>query len=320
MITEKIEQISVFFPCYNEQDNISKLVEDALKVLDAVAEDYQIIIVNDGSADKTEEIAKELAGKYDRVELASHEVNRGYGAALRTGFNKANKELVFYTDSDNQFDIGELPKLIELRNKYDIVSGYRIKRQDPWIRKVNAAIFNIALFVLFGLRVRDVDCAFKLYKRELFDKIEIKSDGALVDAEILIKAKKLGYKIGIISGGFNFFGKYLQKKLGIDYVFANVLEISDGKVTGKITGDIIDGPKKAEILKTIATVENISLEQTIAIGDGANDLAMISAAGLGVAFHAKPILKENAGKAISSVGLDGLLYLMGISEREIQQK
>jgi phosphoserine phosphatase len=132
--------------------------------------------------------------------------------------------------------------------------------------------------------------------------------------------KKLGYKIGIISGGFNYFGKYLQKKLGIDYVFANVLEISDGKVTGKITGDIIDGPKKAEILKTIATVENISLEQTIAIGDGANDLPMISAAGLGVAFHAKPIVKENAGKAISSVGLDGLLYLMGISEREIRQK
>lgn len=132
--------------------------------------------------------------------------------------------------------------------------------------------------------------------------------------------KKLGYKIGIISGGFNYFGKYLQKKLGIDYVFANVLEISDGKVTGKITGDIIDGPKKAEILKTIATVENISLEQTIAIGDGANDLPMISAAGLGVAFHAKPIVKENAGKTISSVGLDGLLYLMGISEREIQQK
>ena len=131
--------------------------------------------------------------------------------------------------------------------------------------------------------------------------------------------KRLGYKIGIISGGFDYFGAYLQNKLGLDYVFANVLEIKDGRVTGKITGDIIDGPKKAEILKTIATVENISLQQTIALGDGANDLHMISIAGLGIAYHAKPVVKENAEKSISSVGLDGLLYLMGISEREIQQ-
>jgi len=129
--------------------------------------------------------------------------------------------------------------------------------------------------------------------------------------------KKLGYKIGIISGGFDYFGEYLLNKLGLDYVFANVLEIKNGKVTGNITGDIIDGPRKAEILKTIATVENISLQQTIAVGDGANDLHMISIAGLGVAYHAKPVVKENAEQSISSVGLDGLLYLMGISEREI---
>ena len=132
--------------------------------------------------------------------------------------------------------------------------------------------------------------------------------------------KRLGYKIGIISGGFDYFGEYLQKKLGLDYVFANVLEIENGKVTGNITGDIIDGPKKAEILKTIARVENISLQQTIALGDGANDLHMISIAGLGIAYHAKPVVKENAEQSISSVGLDGLLYLIGISEREIQQK
>jgi phosphoserine phosphatase len=132
--------------------------------------------------------------------------------------------------------------------------------------------------------------------------------------------KKLGYKIGIISGGFDFFGEYLQNKLGMDYVFANVLEIENGEITGNISGDIIDGPKKAELLKTIATVENISLQQTIAVGDGANDLPMISIAGLGIAFHAKPIVKENTEQSISSVGLDGLLYLMGISEREIQLK
>ena len=131
--------------------------------------------------------------------------------------------------------------------------------------------------------------------------------------------KSLGYKVGIISGGFEYFGRQLQAKLGLDYVFANQLEIVDGKLTGKLKGDIIDGPKKAEILKTIAMVENINLEQTIAVGDGANDLPMLNVAGLGVAFHAKPIVRASADKAITSVGLDGLLYLMGISEREIRQ-
>jgi phosphoserine phosphatase len=142
------------------------------------------------------------------------------------------------------------------------------------------------------------------------------TDGA---ERVVSTLKGLGYKLGIISGGFDFFGKYFQAKLGFDYVFANQLEIADGKLTGRLKGDIIDGPKKAEILKTLAMVENISLEQTIAVGDGANDLPMLHAAGLGVAFHAKPIVRANADRSISSVGLDGLLYLMGISEREIRQ-
>jgi phosphoserine phosphatase len=105
--------------------------------------------------------------------------------------------------------------------------------------------------------------------------------------------------------------------LGLDYVFTNGLEIKDGKITGNVSGEIIDGPRKAEILKTIAIVENINLQQTIAVGDGSNDLPMISIAGLGIAFHAKPVVKQKAQQSISSVGLDGLLYLMGISEREI---
>ena len=161
------------------------------------------------------------------------------------------------------------------------------------------------------------------YLRGLDEKVllEVAQNLTLTEgAERVINAlKRLGYKIGIISGGFDYFGKYLQNMLGLDYVFANALEIRDGKVTGNIAGDIIDGPKKAEILKTIATVENINLQQTIALGDGANDLHMISIAGLGIAYHAKPLVKENAEKSISSIGLDGLLYLMGISEREIQQ-
>lgn len=128
--------------------------------------------------------------------------------------------------------------------------------------------------------------------------------------------KRLGYKIAVISGGFTYFGRHLQQRLGIDYVYANELEIVAGKLTGEVRGEIIDGPKKAELLEEIARQEEIRLEQTIAVGDGANDLPMLNRAGLGIAFHAKPIVREGARQAISTLGLDGVLYLMGIRDRE----
>ena len=135
-------------------------------------------------------------------------------------------------------------------------------------------------------------------------------------AEKLVSTlKRLGYKTAILSGGFNYFGKYLQEKLKIDYVYANELEIVDGKVTGNVTGTVVDGKRKAELLQDIARKENISLEQSIAVGDGANDLPMLSIAGLGIAFRAKPIVKKSAKQSISTLGLDGILYLLGISDR-----
>ena len=127
---------------------------------------------------------------------------------------------------------------------------------------------------------------------------------------------KLGYKTAILSGGFQYFGEFLQHKLGIDYVYANELEIKGGKVTGRVTGTVVDGARKAELLREIAARENLSLEQVIAVGDGANDLPMLSLAGLGIAFRAKPIVKESAKHAISTLGLDGILYLIGYSDRE----
>ena len=137
-------------------------------------------------------------------------------------------------------------------------------------------------------------------------------------AEHLITTlRKIGYKTAIISGGFQYFGKYLQKNLGIDYVFANELEIVDGKVTGKVSGTIVDAERKAEILRELAIKESISLDQIIAVGDGANDLPMLSIAGLGIAFHAKPLVKQSARHSISNLGLDGILYLIGVRDRDL---
>ena len=128
--------------------------------------------------------------------------------------------------------------------------------------------------------------------------------------------KKLGYKTVILSGGFTYFGRALQRRFGFDYVFANDLEIENGFVTGEITSEIVDGERKAELLASIAQHEGFSLQQTIAVGDGANDLPMLSTAGLGIAFHAKPIVKESANYSLNKFGIDGILYLMGLSEKE----
>lgn len=137
-------------------------------------------------------------------------------------------------------------------------------------------------------------------------------------AERLISnLRALGYKTAILSGGFNYFGQYLQKKLGIDYVFANELEIENGLVTGRVIEPVVDGQRKADLLRELAEKEGIRLEQTIAVGDGANDLPMLSIAGLGIAFRAKPLVRENARNSISTLGLDGILYLLGYRDRDI---
>jgi len=133
---------------------------------------------------------------------------------------------------------------------------------------------------------------------------------------LIATLKKLGYKVAILSGGFTYFGNHLKKLLGVDYVFANELDIRDGRLTGTIRGDIVDGPGKANLLREIAGKENLDLNQVIAVGDGANDLPMLDQAGLGIAFHAKPVVRQGAGQAISNLGLDAILYFIGIRDRE----
>ena len=137
---------------------------------------------------------------------------------------------------------------------------------------------------------------------------------------LMFVLKRYGYKIAILSGGFTYFAEYLQKKFGIDYVYANELEIENGKLTGRYLGDVVDGKRKAELLRLIAQVEKVDIAQTIAVGDGANDLPMLSLAGLGIAFHAKPKVKANARQAINTIGLDGVLYFLGFKDSYLEER
>jgi glycosyltransferase involved in cell wall biosynthesis len=187
--------ITVFFPCYNEQGNVRRVTQQAVDVLDKLGVDYEVIIVDDGSADETGRIADELAAGNSRVRVVHHPHNLGYGAALQSGFRAATKTLVFHTDGDGQFDLAELPPLLALIGEYDIVCGYRMNRQDNALRRFNGWAWTRLVRLLFSLNVRDVDCAFKLYRRDIFDHIRMESSGALISTEILARAARKGYRI-----------------------------------------------------------------------------------------------------------------------------
>ncbi len=190
--------ITVFFPCYNEEANVERTTQAALAALQRLSDDFEIIIVNDGSKDKTGEIADRLAREHPQVRAVHNNPNLGYGGALQRGFREATKPWVFCTDGDGQFDFEEIDRLLPLLDRYDIVSAYRLNRQDSFVRKFNAFGWTSLVNLVFGLWLRDIDCAFKIFPRSLFDRIEMKSMGALIDAEVLARAKRLGYTIGQI--------------------------------------------------------------------------------------------------------------------------
>ncbi len=179
---------------YNEEGNIEQAVTSALAVLAGVADQYEVIVVDDGGRDRTGAIADRLAAANPHVRVVHHPVNRGYGAALRSGFQAATYPLVVLVDGDNQFDLGELPALLRAINGRDIVSGYRITRHDPAVRRLNAFMYNRMARVLFQIPVRDVNCGFKLYRRDLLERLlpQLRSTGALINVEILARARKLG--------------------------------------------------------------------------------------------------------------------------------
>jgi len=191
----KLKSLSVFFPAYNEEANVERMVLNFNAILPQVADNYEIIIVNDGSKDGTREIADRLVKEDQKVRAVHLEKNQGYGAAVRSGIKACTKEYLFFTDGDGQFDVSQLSLLIPLVSEYDGVIGFRLNRQDPWVRKLNAWAWNRLVRLMFGLKVRDIDCAFKLFHRKVFKVIELESTGAMISTEMLVKIKDKGYRL-----------------------------------------------------------------------------------------------------------------------------
>ncbi len=188
-------QLSIVVPFYNEEENVRSTVAAIQQHIVPRVRESEILLVNDGSHDATRRICEELAAAEPGIRALHHPRNLGYGAALRTGFSAARYPWIFYTDGDLQFDLAEITKLLPLVEGADIVTGHRIDRQDPWHRRFNAGVYNTTMKVLFGVPCRDLDCAFKIYRKSIFDSITTQSDGILISGEILVQAARQGLVI-----------------------------------------------------------------------------------------------------------------------------
>ena len=195
----RVPRLSYFFPAHNEEANLEALVAETLESLPAIADQFEIIAVDDGSKDRTAEIADRLAAEHpDVVRVVHHPVNRGYGGALRSGFEASRYELLAFTDGDRQFRVADLARLtarLAEPDRPDVVAGYRIKRADPVIRIVYARTYKLANRIFFGLKVKDVDCACKLFRREALEGVRVESGGAFFSAELLIKVQAAGRSV-----------------------------------------------------------------------------------------------------------------------------
>lgn len=198
-MTARLARLSYFFPAHDEEANLRGLVEEALEVLPTLADTFEIIAVDDGSRDRTGAIADELAAAHpDIVRAVHHPANRGYGEALRSGFAASRYEFVAFTDGDRQFRVADLGRLIERQAAPDapaVVVGYRIRRADPMVRTLYAKAYRLANRIFFGLQVRDVDCACKLFRRETLEGIRVESGGAFFSAELLIRLRVRGHEV-----------------------------------------------------------------------------------------------------------------------------
>jgi glycosyltransferase involved in cell wall biosynthesis len=192
---KSLTSLTIFFPCYNEAENIGSMIEQAIQVGENYGVDYEVIIVDDGSRDNSAEIVRGWASRNPRIRLVQHAKNFGYGAALRSGIQNATKDFLFLVDGDNQFQLAEIEKLFSKIDSCDVVTGFRISRKDKSHRRLNGFLWTNLTRLVFGIPVRDVDCAFKLFRRRRLEGIELKSNHLLIHAEILARLKKKGCRI-----------------------------------------------------------------------------------------------------------------------------
>ena len=188
-------RLSLVFPVFDEEDNVGPLLEAALALAPRLATPFEIVVVDDGSRDRSPAIVATLCRRDPRVRLLRHPANRGYGAALRSGLRAARGELVFFTDADLQFDLAELATLLAHADACDLVVGYRAPRRDPWRRRALAWGHRLVVRALFGLAVRDIDCAFKVFRRPVIEALPLASIGAFVNTELLLRARRAGFRI-----------------------------------------------------------------------------------------------------------------------------
>jgi len=191
----KLTSLTVFFPCFNEAANLEKLINEALVILPEIADIFEVIIVDDGSQDETVKIVQNLQKTHPEIKLVRHPINLGYGAALRTGFGAAKYDWTFFADGDLQFELADLKKFVPETTNYLAVIGFRQNRADGGMRVFNASLFKLYINLLFRLHVKDIDCAFKLFKTSLVQSIKLESTGAFTSAELLYKLKKRGITI-----------------------------------------------------------------------------------------------------------------------------
>jgi len=190
----KLSGLSVFFPCFNEAENVEVLLQNALSVIPHYAEKFELIVINDGSRDNTKKQVLKLAKLYPQIKLINHQENLGYGAALKSGFKAARYPWVFFTDADLQFDLKELKEFIPFTKDYQAIIGFRLKRAEGKSRTFNAKLFKSFIDLLFRVHVKDIDCAFKLFATKLVQSFDLESNGAFLSAELLYKLKKQNVK------------------------------------------------------------------------------------------------------------------------------
>lgn len=201
-MANKKPSISAFFPAYNDGGTIASMVVMATVVLQELTDDFEVIVVNDGSQDFTGDVLKKLEESLSHVRIVTHKKNRGYGGALRTGFKSATKDLIFYTDGDAQYDVQDLRSLYaKMTDDVDMVQGYKISRNDPWYRKIIGPTYHFTVKTMFGLHLRDVDCDFRLIRREVFDKVRLTRNSGVICVELMKKIEDNGFTIAEVPVG-----------------------------------------------------------------------------------------------------------------------